>query len=155
MAARLVPALPEHIEPVSNNVRQQDIDEIYAVGGWTIRECLEWAFDNSLWVSTILSDDEPVAILGVTPYQYLSEIGVPWMIATKSVTKIPVQFLRISRKYVQTISELYPILINYVDDRHKESIRYLESVGFSVFEPEPYGFLQIPFRKFMLCAVQA
>lgn len=154
MPARLVRALPEHIEPVSNNVRQQDIDEIYASGGWTIRECLEWAFENSFWVSTILNDDEPVAILGVTPYSYVSEVAVPWLIATKSVTKIPVQFLRISRKYVQTVSDIYPILINYVDDRHSESIRYLKSVGFSVSDPEPYGYLQLPFRKFTLCAVQ-
>jgi hypothetical protein len=129
-AAKLVPALREHIQPVCEHVRQKDADEIYAGGGWTVRECLEWGFDNSLYVSTLLMDGEPVAILGVTPYMLLSEIGVPWMIASTRVKQIPVQFLRISRRFVRAILMQFPRLINYVDDRHSEAIKYLTAVGF-------------------------
>lgn len=148
--ARLVPALREHIQPVCDHVRQKDADEIYAVGGWTVRECLEWGFDNSLYVSTILMDGEPVAILGVTPYTLTSQIGVPWLIASTKTAEIPVQFLRISRRYVKAIVMQFPRLINYVDERHSEAIRYLEAVGFEVSEPEPYGHLNLPFRRFEL-----
>lgn len=148
--ARLVPALREHIQPVSDRVRQKDADEIYAVGGWTVKESLEWGFDNSLYVSTILLDGEPIAILGVTPYMLLSEIGVPWMIASEKTKEIPVQFLRISMRFVRAVMMRFPRLVNYVDDRHSEAIRYLEAVGFTVHEPEPYGYLNLPFRRFEL-----
>ena len=146
-AANLIPAQPEHIEAVSRNARKKDVEEIYAAGGWTVKDCLEWGLKNSLFVSTILHNETPVAILGVTPF---GNAGVPWMVATDGVSNMPLRFMKISKHYIHTVAEIFPALFNYVDERHNESIRYLKAVGFTVHEPEPYGFLGLPFRRFEL-----
>jgi hypothetical protein len=147
----LIPAVPEHIDIVAAGARELDIEEIFASSGQSVRECLEFGFANSLYVSAIVSGEEPVALMGVTPYE---GFGLPWLIATEKAARFPIQFLKISRHYVITVQEQFPVMLNYVDDRHTKSIHYLKAVGFTVYDPEPYGFLNLPFRRFELCAMQ-
>ena len=42
----------------------------------------------------------------------------------------------------------FPYMFNYVDVRHKEAIRWLKWLGFTLNEPTPYGPFGLPFHKF-------
>lgn len=74
---------------------------------------------------TIIIDDKVAGMFGVSEYDGM---GVPWLLTSDEITKIPIKFLRESRKWVRSLD--YKLLVNYVLKDNQIAINWLKFLGF-------------------------
>lgn len=144
----IVQATLEHAQRMAPRLRQADIDEIWASSMLEPETSLTRGVACSSHVWTGMVDGEPACIFGVVPVSFMSGIGVPWMLGTDLVEEHATAFLRRNRRYVKRMTRAYNYLVNYVDDRNVKAIAWLEWLGFTVSEPQQFGALNMPFRRF-------
>lgn len=148
----IVKACHWHILPVGNNIRQADYDEVKASCGLHPITAISEGVKMSTKSWTALYNGKPACIFGVTPVSIMTGTGCPWMLGTSDILKMKRKFLIKSKDVVKEMLEICPILINYVDTRNKVSIRWLRWLGFTVYDPEPYGLNGEPFHRFEMRA---
>lgn len=142
----------DDVEHVAANLRRGDKDEIHAtLGHRRYLDALNLALAAStsavVWVNAY---GEPMAVAGVYTTSLLDRRGAPWLMATPAVERYPGALISCGRAYTTAALQEYAVLENYVDDRNKKSVAWLQHVGFSMGEPQPFGALQMPFRKFRI-----
>ncbi|RCL00940.1 MAG: hypothetical protein JSC189_001033 [Candidatus Tokpelaia sp. JSC189] len=135
----VVRADPDHIGAIGDNIRKADRDEVMALGGLSPHQALDYSLKKSHCAFTWLIDDVPVAIFGVGDINVLTCVGAPWLLGTKRIEKHWRVFLRGSRHWCHQLFKSYRLLRNVVDDRNDVSKRWLEWLGFTLFEPRPLG----------------
>ena len=145
--ARVVDALPNHVISLSERLREQDREEIWAAFHFTPYEALNMSYETSALRWTVLLDDLPIIMFGAAPIAVLGG-GVPWMLASPEIEQIKYKFVRQSREYVQLMEGEFPHLENYVDARNTVSINWLKWCGFTVCPAAPFGIEQLPFHRF-------
>jgi hypothetical protein len=136
------------IKAVAAAMRQCDRDEIWASSHSLPRRALERGVATAVFARTGLVNDKPVCIFGVSPGSLLSGGGVPWMLATPGLLRAQRPFLRLSRPLVELMNDIFPQLVNYVDARNVDSVRWLRSLGFTVEPAAPHGVERLPFHRF-------
>lgn len=133
---------------VGERMRTRDIEEVRAASGQEPCEALRLALEASTLCWTICTrEGDPFAMFGVAPLG--GNLGAPWMLATDDFRRNALFVVRNTRRYLDAMHERHPLLLNYVDCRNADSIRYLRAVGFkfTAFEPE-YGHERRPFLQF-------
>lgn len=143
---RLEKATEAHIVELSPNIREVDRQEIWAAAHITPEESIRLGLKDEAWACYF--DDELACIFGCKPVTILSDEACPWMIATPVIERRPKTFLRHCRPIVELWQERYEKLINYADDRNLVVKNWLKWLGFTLFEPQPYGYEGRPFCKF-------
>ena len=127
-----------HVVFVASNMREGDVNELLAVGTTPLRSLIH-GFKKSDRCMTLMVDGIPAAIFGITPMGMLSGKGSPWLLGTEDIFKVSRKFLKGSKGIVQEWADRYKLLLNYVDVRNKQSIRWLEWLGFSIVAAVPIG----------------
>lgn len=150
MMAYVTDSTPEHISIVANAMRHADVAEIWAAGRKTPETALKASMALSRYCKTIMLDDKPIGMFGVTPLSVVTGNGVPWMLGTPEIETISMRFLRGSLSYIREMLAGYSYLENWVDARNTVSIRWLKWLGFAIVKPEPYGHLNLPFHRFYM-----
>jgi hypothetical protein len=89
-------------------------------------------------------------MFGVADLNILTGLGAPWLLGTDAVDRNYRQFLRRSLSWREQLSQRYDVLRNFVDDRNEVSKRWLEWMGFTLFDPIPVGVNGEMFRMFEL-----
>jgi hypothetical protein len=92
---------------------------------------------NSRKVVVVYDDDTPLAILGIVLRDFLSGVGVPWLLSTEQALKHKRQFLELSPPVIEEMMSMCSRLVNYVHVDNKLSIRWLKWLGFTVEDPKP------------------
>lgn len=136
------------IEAMLPHIREADRQEVWAAGKLTPEIALRRGLAASDRAFTGVIDGEIVAMFGVTPGSILGGVGVPWMLGTEAIERHAVAFIRQSRPALWMMHARYDYLINFVDDRNKAAIRWLQWLGFHVEQPVPMGPFRVPFRRF-------
>lgn len=149
-------ATQEDVEFLIANVREEDIEEIDALDGSTIRDALEETpnlLDNSeVWEV----DGKVVAMFGVTPVEDHAGVGVIWMLATGEFEQYSKMFAIRCKRVVEKMISGYEYIFNYVHTKNENSIKWLEWLGFKMNDPEPIGHKGAMFTRFEMrkCAIQ-
>lgn len=145
---QVVPATPAHAAELAANMREADVAEIWA--GWrhTPAEALDRSMKGSRDTMAGLADGRVVCMFGVGSYTILSDIACPWLLGSEELPQHARAFLRLNRVYARHIKDEYAILENYVDARNAVAIRWLRWLGFTIWEPQPFGPDGLPFHKF-------
>lgn len=131
------------------HLRQRDVEEIRAGTGLEPLPALLRSFNDSTLAWTAFDEDGPFAIFGVGPLD--TDTGSPWLLGADRLTrKHRMYFLQNSRPYITQMHDLFPLLLNYVDARHTDSLVYLKRVGFTISKLIPeWGFERRPFYRFI------
>lgn len=145
--AEVLPLRACDVAAVAAIVRQADRDEIEGALQVPIDQAIRDGIGGHK-ASRIVVDGDVVAVFGDAPHA--DGFGVPWLISTVHVERHARAFLRVCRPEVAEMLERSPLLINFVDVRNTAAIRWLEWLGFTFGEPEPYGPLGLPFRPFWM-----
>ena len=138
----------EDIGYIADNMRRSDIDEIWASNNRLPKEALDIGFKDSLKCITGLKDNIPVCIFGINPDSILGRSAVIWFLATPNIIDNKYIFLRQSRKFIDMFLEEYSFLYNFVDDRNKDSIKWLKWCGARINGCVTYGVEKIDFHPF-------
>lgn len=96
----------------------------------------------------VVWETEVVALFGCggVPGVY----GVPWMLASPTLSKIQKSFLRECREYVRMMLMIYGHLENWVWAGNEVHIKWLRWLGFTIEAPQPHGIHDQPFHRFYM-----
>jgi hypothetical protein len=137
------------IDYIAAHLREGDRLEVEAVRGPVkMRDAIANSVMVSSHVWVIATPSEPLGILGVAPVSMLEGLGCPWMLATEQSASFPGSLMKVGRQYSRVMLEHYARLENRIDARNLRNIRWLERLGFTVHEPQPFGPYALPFHKF-------
>lgn len=139
MACEIVPAELAHITAMSGRFRGADVAEAQAVGNESVESALAIGLRESHIAATVLIDGQPVAMFGVNRMDLSSGIGVPWMFGTSDLLKHHRLVLTEGRRIVDLLMQHHTRLVNFVDARNHAAVRWLLKLGFTIYEPIPYG----------------
>lgn len=145
---QLLPATEEHLQMILPNVRQADIDELYAVSLMTTEAALRIGLRTATMAWSGFANGELVTMFGVSPASMIGGNGIPWLVSTHLVEKYQKTFLRRSRHALQDMLIVYPHLENYVDERNHVAKAWLHWLGFHLEDAAPYGALGLNFHRF-------
>lgn len=140
----------ELIEALAADMRQADVDEIWASNHHTPIEALMNGLAKSDRSVIVTVDDEPCVMLGLVIRDILSGAGVPWLLGTETALKHKRKFLTQVPVVIDEMLTICPRLFNYVHVDNKVSIKWLKRIGFTIDEPVPYGRDNELFHKFHL-----
>ena len=147
---QLVEATLEHAAMMAANMKQADIDEVWATGYYTPLEALELSIKVSRDPLCWLANGEVVCVFGCAEQSLLTDKGVPWMLTTDEISKYGKLFLRYNKKYIDIMKDRYRELENHVDARNTDAIKWLRWLGFSFGPAEPFGVERLPFHRFYM-----
>ncbi len=148
MKVEIIEATLDHIDRMYPLVRVADINEVFAVAYKSPLEALLMGLHLSETAWTGLVDDEPICMFGVAPSCLLTNTGTPWLLGTDGIEKHAGIFIRHSIKHLNDLFGEWDRLINYVDARNKKAVRWLKWMGFTIYDPQPYGVMNKMFHKF-------
>lgn len=143
-----IPAEVSHVAEIARKCRAADRDEIWAAEKITPEEALLNGLAMSPVTWTGVADGLPICMFGVSPWCILGAAGAPWMIGTTDIKPHARAFLKGSKKALEAMREPYDMLVNLVDARHVQAIRWLKWLGFTVHAPIPYGPFGMAFHPF-------
>lgn len=150
MNHEIVPAGLEHALQLVPRLRKGDVAEIKAASGLAPEDALVLSLAMSPKSWAWLHKGKVMAVFGVTPHPLKNGVGIPWMLAARSVERHKHYFVRNSRRYIEQMHEECPVLENYVDCRNTASIQWLHWCGFVLAEVVPfYGAQRLPFIRFV------
>jgi nitrite reductase/ring-hydroxylating ferredoxin subunit len=137
-----------HVEDLTGRIRRADHEEVWAVAHVDADNALRRSFEASKVAWAFKSEGRVFAIGGVCPSTSAYSIGIPWLLASNDITDAGIFFARHSRQCVEEMHEHYLHLMNWVDARNLESIKWLDWCGFDIEEAKPYGEDRLPFHRF-------
>ena len=142
---------PNDIVEVAANMRQEDIEEIYAYSGSNPKSSLIYCYFASKPCMTMLGRKGNImGMYGVIPIR--KNLGKIWMLGHRTMTsdyKDVRAFLRNSPIELDKFKMNYPILFNYVDARNRTHVKWIKYMGFSIIkEHATFGYEGRPFYEF-------
>lgn len=141
------PATKEDCIDLAPRLREEDLEEIAHTWGLDSLRSILIGFHTSETYAVIWGT-EVVALFGCRGIPGV--IGIPWMVASPTLSKIRKSFLRECRGFVQFMLLYYGQLENHVWAGNKVHIKWLEWLGFTLDPPEPYGINDEPFHRFYM-----
>lgn len=142
----IVPAERVHIPLMVRHLRAQDLEEVTCLG-LSPRRALRDSFKTSLFRRSAFVDGEIAAMWGVSG-GIIDNFGVPWLLTTPAIERVPLAFIKEARREVFEIMETKQRIENYVLASYTRAIRFLMLMGFEIGEPARIGPDQTLFRRF-------
>lgn len=138
----------EMIRYIADNMRQADVDEIWASNHFTPGEALKIGLKDSDYTTIAVVNNEPCVMFGLLTSTLLTGGGVIWMLGSNASTKYKRKFLIETPKVIDEMFKVCTYLYNYVHCKNTTTIRWLKWMGFT-FEPAaPYGVEKEMFHRF-------
>lgn len=136
-------------------LRESDIKELKDSTGNSPKESLSFIINNT---DILRVFEDPygriVGVYGIADIETDTQIaGNIFMLGTDDLEKYyPIEFLRISKREIESFMEDYDVLFNYVSSENKVSINWLKWLGFKVYEDKEVYFEnhRVPFYLFKL-----
>lgn len=148
----IVPATFEHAREMAPRMREADAREVLAHSGRSPLSALQQAVACSDIAKAALFDGQVAALFGVATLQLESvllgpRIGSIWMLTSDLVERYPKAFHRAARRELDALhASGWPLLVNAIDARHEQALRWARRIGFRVGDPIPYGVEKLPFH---------
>ncbi len=136
-------------EIIGKNLRSADRKEMLYLGidpEYAVKYSL--AVSDYAWTAGF-EQGGPFFIFGVSAGT-IREAGIVWAMGTDVCFSVPAEMLYHGKKKIAELLEICPVLENYVAADNIHAVNWLEHVGFTLSDPEPYGKYGKPFRKLVI-----
>lgn len=131
---------PDDIDELAARMRPADVAECHAAGVTDLRECIADGVQHSDPCWAALADGEVAAIFGARPLgSLLNPVAAVWLLGTPVLSANRRAFARHTPRYIRTMLQAYPHLVNYVHADNAPAVRFLRHHGFTLHEAVPYG----------------
>jgi hypothetical protein len=144
---RFQPTTQLDVVRLSAWMRPADVAECRALS-LTPLEAVEGSWRSSDFCTSLLIDGELAAIAGLVLEQGSAlgtRVAQTWLLTTAVVEERPMEFHRAAKEWLRQASAQADVLWNYVDARYVQALRWLESLGFTIYPARPTGPLDMPF----------
>lgn len=150
MAVEVRPVEAEDAAWFAARLREADRLELTAASGPDFERTLALAVEMSKGRAFVATSAAlgPVSLFGFAPFHMLSDKAAPWAVGTVDLRRRGRALNRYGRAYCELALRDFGLLVNYVDERHAESIRWLSRLGFDLHPPQAFGREGLPFRRF-------
>ena len=138
------------IKVIAADMRQADIDEVWASNRKTPMTSLLDGWKNSHYCAVAEVDNTPLVMFGLVNVGLLSDKGVIWMLGSNKSLQYRRQFLIKTPDIIEEMLNICPNLCNMVHTKNKVSIQWLRWLGFTIEKPVEYGPDKELFHKFYL-----
>lgn len=130
------------------DVRQADIDELYAVSLMTTEDALRVGLRTATMAWSGFANGELVTMFGVSPASMIGGNGTPGWSEPAVSKNIRRHFFATAALYCSRCWQFIRALENYVDERNHVAKAWLHWLGFRLEEAAPYGALGLNFHRF-------
>lgn len=134
-------ATEDDIFEFAKNIRPMDAEEVKVVSGKDFEEHIGYLLKNLKHVMTIRCDG---VLLGIgnwyqerLDWGLYSEGVIGWMLLTNAVEDHKIEFLRWSKRLVETLLEAYPSITNILYAKNEFHFKYLCFLGARIY-PDPF-----------------
>jgi hypothetical protein len=143
----------QDVADLVRDLRDADRAELVATIGEDVDAvgAMQYVVEHSSHAWSIVVNGRLSMIGGLFPMSNLlcDDAAQPWMMATKTMERMPGTLMRVGLRYLQVMRGCYPRLSNHVDARNTRSIRWLKRIGFTVHDHTvPFGPYGLPFHPF-------
>ena len=139
---QIVPARPAHAEALAPRMREPEVLEVQASGGYDpLTALLETARRSERAFAAII-DGEVACMWGVEHVRYSSlygRIGAVWLLTSPLIEKHRKLFWKGGRLELLALFDVYDTLVNALDARHTQAVRWARRLGFRLEEPRSFG----------------
>lgn len=148
----VIKATPYHVVPVALDMRQSDVDEVWASHHLPPMDAVSQSLGASDEAWTVVSPKSgmPFAMFGVKRGSIMGGESTIWLLSTDEIEDWRVTFARRSREYIRDMAERYDVLTNHVDVRNVDSIAWLKWLGAEFDDPSPWGEEGLEFQRFTI-----
>lgn len=137
-----------HVAELGGNLRAADRSELESAG-MTGQRALWRSWRAAYYSSTAIVDGEVAAIWGVGGSP-MGRVGRPWLLTSPAAEGAKRAFVRVGRTEVGKMLGIYPEMRGFVDSRYKGALRLLQTLGFDLSEPVPFGPFRAPFCQYSI-----
>ena len=134
MAWLIRQAMAGDYDYIADNMRASDRKELFIAHGYGTKKAMDDL--RKYPANCVVIDGEPAILFGCAFYD---NYGVPWMLATNDIRKIPITFVRQSIPIVQDWLDIYGYLTNFVYSENEVSLNWLKALGFEIESEFPIG----------------
>ena len=139
--------MTEEMTYIADHLRPQDAAEVMKSTRLPAAQVLIHSWRQSEFRKLYRDGDQnPMVVMGVVNNGRGG--GVPWMLATNEVDKMPASLHRESKRVLRKLRSEYSHLMNVVDTDNTAAIEWLDVLGFKFGNPVsfgPYDLLFLPF----------
>jgi hypothetical protein len=137
-AMRWAPPTEDRVAYIAAHLRKQDAYEVFCSDASSPKEAVYGSWKDSPDCRCIDADDgTPVGICGVGPGGAIWLLATDGLLATKGERR---QFIRGGRQWVDgLIADGAGLLHNFALAKNRTTLRWLRSLGFTIYPPAPYG----------------
>ena len=130
----------EMVKSIAADMRQADVDEVWASNHHTPLESLSAGWRSSDFSTIAVCDNEPLVMIGLVKRDVLTGSGVVWMLGTNRALKYKRDFFRQTKPVIDEMLTVCPRLCNMVHGKNTNSIIWLKWLGFTIDnDPIPHG----------------
>jgi len=123
---------------MADNVRECVRAEIESLGFDDPYEALLESCNRSAILEAAEHDGKVFALYGVSHGQEAGE-GHPWLVFTEDIKGLGLSFARHSKQMIGMMQMYFPLLTGYVYTGHKDTIKWLKWLGFTLDDPVKLG----------------
>lgn len=135
---------------LATTMRENDVRELAACGLTPLSGLLQ-SLRVSQHAFTMLYDDTVGAMFGVAASgEGLAQLNQFWFLTGHLFAEKPLAFVKASRRLLAALLEEYAVLVNVIDARHDDALRFARAMGAELGEPRPFGRNGEPFVPFTL-----
>lgn len=128
---RIISSTLDDVLDLQSHLRVADIRELEALGSTPSKSLLK-GFIYSSECFTVYEGNKVIGIFGYGSWNLPKGFGTIWFLGSEECRNHPITFVKEGIKYVKRALEKYQILINCVDSRNTESIKWLQAIGMSL-----------------------
>lgn len=150
MGVEFIEPTNDLVEFIAVNMRQADVDEVWASHRHLPYEALMRGWDLSHSSVVVTVDGDPCVMIGLVIRDILSGSGIPWLLGTEGAVKHKRHFLTQVPAVIDEMLSICPRLFNYVHAENRVSVNWLRRIGFTIDDPEPHGVAHELFHRFHL-----
>lgn len=140
-----------HARELAPRMRPVDAAEIFASGGFTPLGAISCALKTSDVAWTAFFDGQVACMWGVRPALRTvtrGRVGVVWLMSSDLIERHPRIFWVACQHELALLLDQYDELVNAIDVRHVQAIRWGRRLGFRFRGPEPFGLEKRLFQHF-------
>lgn len=141
----LIPSVLEDVFKLKDSLRLDDINELEAIGSSPLKGLLRGFIYSDECFTVLENNEKVIGMFGVNSWGLPKGFASIWYLGSDECKNHPMTFVREGIRYSKEALTKYDILVNCVDARNTDHLKWLKTIGMnfsSSIEVNGHEFIQ-------------